>query len=190
MKTTIRGTQNSRLKFVVCRNILGEYNRKSIIRCLCEKCQPTPDAPPVYHDPKNYEDHAGMPFSKKWRVSIRVCVVGGVLLPLGKWLEGFGVRLSKKKKKRKNKQTDANQTYGMKKFGQGLTPAQLREIQLNVYKRLGVQPPNFGFVESQKLRSTAENWKRQYVGLQPYIVRGTRGGCVEHGHQSIVYSEE
>ena len=86
----------------------------------------------MYHDPKNYEDHAGMPFSKKCLNSFEN--VGGVLLPLGKWLEGFGVRLSKKKKKRKNKQTDANQTYGMKKFGQGLTPVQLREIQLNVYK--------------------------------------------------------
>ena len=163
---------------VVCRNILGEYNtRKSIIRCLCEKCQPTPDAPPVYHDPKKYEDHAGMPFSKKWRVSIRVCVVGGVLLPLGKWLEGFGVRLSKKKKKRKNKQTDANQTYGMKKFGQGLTPAQLREIQLNVYKRLGVQPPKASdLLKARNLGPPPKTGKRQYVGLQPYIVRGTRGG--------------
>jgi hypothetical protein len=170
---------------IVCRNVPGEYNtRKSIIRCLCEKCQPTPDAPPVYHDPKNYEDHAGMPFSKKWRVSVRVCVVGGALMPLGKWLEGFGVRLSKKKKK-KNKKADLNQPYGMKKFGQGLTPAQLREIQLNVYKRLGVQPPKSSdLLKAKNLGPPPKTGKRQYVGLQPYIVRGTRGGL----HRALVTS--
>lgn len=171
---------------VVCRNIIGEYNtRKSIIRCLCEKCQPTPDAPPVYHDPKKYEDHAGMPFSKKWRVSIRVCVAGGILMPLGKWLEGFGVRLSKRKKKKKNKKADENQPYGMKKFGQGLTPAQLREIQLNVYRRLGVQPPkSTDLLKAKNLGPPPKTGKRQYVGLQPYIVRGTRGGL----HRALVTS--
>ena len=73
----------------------------------------------------------------------------------------------------------------MKKFGQGLTPAQLREIQLNVYRRLGVQPPKSSdLLKAKNLGPPPKTGKRQYVGLQPYIVRGTRGGL----HRALVTS--
>ena len=58
---------------IVCRDVLGEYNtRKNIIRCLCSKCAPTPDALPVYHAPKFYEAHCGLTQARKWKASIRV----------------------------------------------------------------------------------------------------------------------
>ena len=167
---------------VVCHVCLGEYNtRKSIIRCFCERCRPTPDSSPIYFEPRDYENHAGLDKARKWKVSIRVCIEGGLLVPIGKWLEGFGVRVSKLKPKINRKRYNANQPYGMKKFGQGLSKEQIKEIQLNVYKRLGVQPH---LVKGKNLGPPPKTGKRQYICLQPYVVRGTRGGL----HRALVTS--
>ena len=148
---------------VVCRGVPGTYHVEAKkIQCLCRKCIAKDE--PVFFECNKYEAHCGNKASKKWKQVIRVILSNRTLITLGKWLEIWGCEIYREKVLNP---LDKGFVHHRK-----LSRKQLEEIQANVYKRLGF---NKNDKNAKMTGPPPKTGKRLFVGLTPYIVRGTRG---------------
>ena len=86
---------------VICRHNAGMYHpRTGMIRCLCPPCiiatKEGRDNDSL-QEPNRWEIHCAMGQAKKWKASVRVVLENAKTMPVGKWLEGFGVGVSSRR---------------------------------------------------------------------------------------------
>ena len=164
---------------VVCKGVSGTYHVQTRrIECLCRACVDS-DQGPVYHERSRFEAHIGVKGPKKWSHHIRVVLNNRTVMSLGKWLEVWGCEI------RREKTVDLS----AKSLGhqRNLSRKQLEEIQANVYKRLGL---NKNDKNAKVTGPPPKTGKRLYVGLTPYIVRGSRGAFKRELIASKKYTPE
>ena len=165
---------------VICKQTAGEYHaRTGMIRCLCDRCVAAAREgreEECLQEPNRWEIHCGMGQAKKWKASVRVILEGHKTMPVGKWLETFGVAVSSRKAPRQArvwgpKRAKLNK---MKKKG-------LLDEEETIYRRLepmkNASARGGAFTRGPPPRSG----KRRFVELIPYVVRGGRRGFVTRG---------
>ena len=162
---------------VVCRQHAGDYYpRTGMIRCLCPPCvEATKEGrdDESLQEPNRWEIHCGMGQAKKWKASVRVILAGHRTMPVGKWLQGFGIAVSSRRAPRQARQWGPKRAKlnKMKKKG-------LLADEENIYRRLEPMrnTKSGGVTRGPPPRSG----KRAFLELIPYVVRGaklrSRGG--------------
>ena len=93
---------------VICRHKVGEYSpRTGMIRCLCPSCVIATEEgrdDESLQEPNRWEMHCDMGQAKKWKASVRVVLEGHKTMPVGKWLEGFGIAVASRRAPRQQRQ--------------------------------------------------------------------------------------
>ena len=154
---------------VVCRQHAGDYYpRTGMIRCLCPPCvEATKEGrdDESLQEPNRWEIHCGMGQAKKWKASVRVILAGHRTMPVGKWLQGFGIAVSSRRAPRQARQWGPKRAKlnKMKKKG-------LLADEENIYRRLepmrntksgGVTrgPPSVGQARVRRVDPVRGSWR-------------------------------
>ena len=155
---------------VICRHKVGEYSpRTGMIRCLCPSCviatkEGRDDE--SLQEPNRWEMHCDMGQAKKWKASVRVVLEGHKTMPVGKWLEGFGIAVASRRAPRQQRQFGPKRSKLKRMKERG-------ELEEETYRRL---MPMKGWKKGGEVHRgpPPRSGKREFVELIPYKVNGAK----------------
>ena len=171
---------------VICRHKVGDYYpRTGMIRCLCPTCVIATEEgrhEESLQEPNRWEIHCDMGQAKKWKASVRVVLEGHKTMPVGRWLEGFGIAVAARRAPRQARQFGPKRS----KLKQMKERGELEEEE-ETYRRL---KPMKGWKKGDEVHRgpPPRSGKREFVELIPYKVNGaklrSKGGNNSHGYAS------